>query len=125
MPNNFIILEPDTIVCMDLEGMLAARYPGGCVVQGSSLSELGPAIHNCGPDTVLVIRGTLLFSSDDVRRVVRTVATRGSHIVIIGQEETVEFPATFVDLPFTTEMMFAAVDPRAEFDSCDRPEVTR
>lgn len=121
MSKDFIILEPDPIVCMDLEGMLIGRFPNSYLAQGASLSDIGAAIYNCGPDSVLFIRSTLMDESDDIRRVVQTIASRGSHVVIIGQQKQVAFPATFVDLPFTTEMVFSAVDAGASRDACDAP----
>ena len=123
MSKNFIILETDPIVCMDLEGMLIGRYAESQVTQGSTLAEIGPAIYNCGPDTVLFVRGTLVEESDDIRRVLQTAATRGSHVVVIGQEKEMGFPATFVDLPFTTEMVFAAVNPGASPDPSAAPNI--
>jgi hypothetical protein len=111
MTKTFIIIDPDPIVRMDVEGTLIGQYPDCTVVVGASLQDIGPAINVCGPDTTLFIKSTLVLESADLLRVVKTAATRGSHVVIIGQREELDVPATFVDLPFTTDMVIAAVDP--------------
>lgn len=111
---NFIIIEPDPVVCMDVEGMLIAEYPACHVACGSSLAEIGAALNNCGPDTTLFIRGSLISESADLEKVVQTAATRGSHIVIIGEAEDFDFPVTLVELPFTTDMVIAAVAQNAK-----------
>lgn len=106
---KFIIIEPDPVVCMDVEGMLIAEYAGCHVTTGASLSQIGAAINNCGPDTTLFMRGSLVSQSDDLKRVVQTAATRGSQVVIIGEAAKFDFPVTFIELPFTTDMVIAAV----------------
>jgi len=119
MTRNFIIVEPDPIVSLDIEGMLIAQYPDAHIAFGASLTEIGAAIYNCTTDTTLVVKGSLILESDDLDRVVKTAATRGSKIVIIGDVTELDFPARFVALPFTTDMVLAAVDgnvPDAEPD---------
>ncbi|MEL7211344.1 MAG: hypothetical protein AAGK92_01705 [Pseudomonadota bacterium] len=124
MSKSFVILEPDPIVCMDLEGMLIGRFPGSPLMQGAALSDLGTAIYNCGPDTTFFVRSNLMDEDKDVSGVIETVATRGSHIVIIGPDRQTAFPATFIDLPFTTDMIVAAVDPSACPDGDETPSAT-
>jgi hypothetical protein len=51
----------------------------------------------------------MVSESDDLRRVLQAVATRGCHIVIIGDAKDVDFPVTVIELPFTTDMVIAAV----------------
>ena len=110
MARNFIIVEPDPIVCMDVEGMLVAQYPGAQVVAGASFKGIGAAIDNSGPDSTLFVKGALVTASDDLRRVLQAAATRGSRIVIIGESKAVNFPAIFLELPFTTDIVIAVVD---------------
>ncbi|EBA11156.1 hypothetical protein [Roseobacter sp. CCS2] len=110
MSKTFIILEPDPVVAMDLEGALIQRFPSCHVTAGASLQEIGAAIHQCGPDTTMFVKNTLFIGDDDFKRVVQTAATRGSHIVTIGAVEDLDVPSTFVEMPFTTDMVIAAVD---------------
>ncbi len=112
MSKNFIIIESDPIVCMDLEGMLISRYADSHIASGASLQDIGAAIYNCGPDTTLFVRAGLLKESSDLTRVIQMAATRGSHIVIMGQCVDLPFPATCVDLPFTTDMVISVIDSR-------------
>jgi len=111
VPKNFIIIEPDPIVCMDVEGMLATAYPESRVIAGASLSDIGSAIYTCSPNTMLFVKGALVSDSDDLRRVLQTAAARGCRIVTIGEAEGLDVPVTHIELPFTTDMVIAAVTP--------------
>lgn len=110
MAKNFIIIEPDPVVCMDVEGMLIDKYPHCHVTAGATLADIGAAIYNCGPDSALFVKATLVLADSDLRRVLETAATRGCAIVVIGHADDLDFPASFVELPFTTDMMLAAVE---------------
>ncbi len=119
---NFIVVEPDPIVRMDIEGMLLAEYPASQLATGDSLSEVGAALNSCGVETTLIVRGSLISENEDLLRVLRAAATRGSHLVVIGDMEDFDLPATFLELPFTTEMVVAAVAPGANQDGI-RPDL--
>ena len=89
--------------------MLVAEYPNSHLSIGTSLTDVAPVTNSCGPNSTLFVRGSLISESDELWRVVRIAATRGCRIVIIGQDDGFDFPATFIDLPFTTDMLIAAV----------------
>ena len=110
LARSFIIIEPDPIVCLDMEGMLTTRYPQSDVIAGASLSDIGHAIHTCGPDSTLFIKSALFSEDEALLRVTRSAVTRGGQVVIIGHSVEVDFAATFVELPFTTGMIMAALD---------------
>lgn len=110
---KFIIIEPDPIVAMDVEGLLTNQLPGAHVIAGGSLADIGAAAHDCGPDTTMVIKGTLIAHDDDLRFVVQTAAIRQARIVVIGGPFDFDFPATFIELPFTSDMVLAAMTPGA------------
>ncbi|MCK0097706.1 hypothetical protein MWU60_19190 [Yoonia sp. F2084L] len=112
MTKNFIIIEPDPIVAMDVEGLLISQFPRAHITTGASLADIGPAIHNCGPTSTMVVKGTLLADDGDLRRVARIAAVRKARIVVIGGPFDFDFPATFIELPFTSDMMLAAMTPR-------------
>ncbi len=118
---NFIIIEPDPIVAMDVEGLLITQFPRAHVVTGASLADIGSAIHNCGPDTTFVVKGALLASDDDLMRVVRIAAVRKARIVVIGEPFELAFPANFISLPFTSDMMLAATTGSAPEPDVDTP----
>jgi hypothetical protein len=106
---NFIIIEPDPIVAMDVEGLLTAQFPRACITAGASLVDIGPAIHSCGPETTLVVKGSIVAYDDDLRRVVREAAVRMARIVVIGGPFEFDFAVTFIELPFTSDMMLAVM----------------
>lgn len=109
MMQSFIIIEPDPVVCMDIEGMLIDAFPVSHVSSGASLADIGAAINNCGPGTALFVRGSLVAEDDRLRAALHTAVVRKSRVVIIGQADDLDFPAIFVDLPFTTDMVIAAI----------------
>ena len=119
MAQSFIIVEPDPIVCMDMQGILLTRYPQSDIIVGASLSDLGPAIHICGAETTLFIKSTLFADDDELQHATRTAAARGGQVVMIGHTGGVDFAAVFVELPFTTEMVLAALDRNAPDSTLD------
>ena len=106
---NFIIIQPDPIVRMDIEGMLVTQYPQCRVDAGASLQDIGSAIYGAGPETTLIVKGALVSGSADLRLVLKTAVTRGSRIVITGDCDPVDFPARFVQVPFTNDILSSAV----------------
>lgn len=106
---NFIIIEPDPIVAMDVEGLLISQFPRALITTGASLADIGPVIHNCSPASTMVVKGTLLADDDDLRRVVQIAAVREARIVVIGGPFDFGFPSTFIELPFTSDMVLAAM----------------
>lgn len=109
MAENFIIIEPDPTVAMDVEGLLISQFPRAHITTGASLADIGPAIHNCGPASTMVVKGTLLADDGDLRRVARIAAVRKARIVVIGGPFDLDFPVTFIELPFTSDTMLAAM----------------
>ncbi len=109
MTKSFIIIEPDPIVAMDVEGLLSSQFPRADITTGASLADIGPAIHNCGPASMLVVKGALLADDGDLRRVVQTAAVRRARIFVIGEPSDLDFPVTFIELPFTSDTMLAAM----------------
>ncbi|WP_133122586.1 hypothetical protein [Yoonia maricola] len=109
MTKNFIIIEPDPIVAMDVEGLLTSQFPQAQITTGASLADIGLATHSCGPECTMIVKGTLVADDDDLRRVVRVAAIRKAHIVVIGGPFDFDFPAAFIELPFTSDMVLAAM----------------
>ena len=110
MQRNFIVIEPDQVIAMDLEGILQSRYASARVALAISLQEVGNVIGVTGIGTTIFVSETLTSDSTEVRQVLATAATRGSHIVVIGQPHSIEFPATFIDMPFTSDMVIEVVE---------------
>ena len=114
MTKLFILIEPDPIVALDLDGLLSSRYPDAAKAAGSEFSDVAEAFQMCGPLTTIFARATLVTSDPDLHDAVVNAATRGSHVVLIGAEQETAFPAVFVDLPFTNDMLVTAIEPTTE-----------
>lgn len=106
---SFIIIEPDPIVVMDIEGLLTAQFPRARIVAGASLADIGPAVDGCGPETTFVVKGSIVADDDDLRRVVAGAAVRKARIVVIGGPFEFDFAATFIEMPFSSDMMLAVM----------------
>lgn len=109
MTRNFIIIEPDAIVAMDLESLLAEHYPAASIVIGASLADVGSTIYKCGPDCTLLVRGLRISKDNDLRRIVQEAANRGTRVITIGEQADVGVDAKVIEVPFTTEMVLEAV----------------
>ena len=109
MASHFFIIEDDPIVRIDLEGMIAVQYPSARVDSVASWTELGPALLNSGPESAVFVRGTLISRDERLEKMIRVATTRQTRIVIIGARDQTNIPAFFVEPPFTSDMMLAAL----------------
>ena len=107
---SFIVVEPDQIVRLDLEGMLRAQFPEAGLTYGRSLADVGNAINASTPSTTIFVRWDSARDSKIALDALHTAAVRGCQIIMIGANRDVPFPATFIDPPFTTEMVIEALD---------------
>ena len=103
MPRNFIIIDPDPIVSMDLEEMLLLQFPDGGTVTFSADDGFANALDVIMPDTTVFVRGALFVENETVARTVRAAAASGSAVVILGESRGVDIAGQVVDLPFTNE----------------------
>ena len=118
MSKDFIIIEPDPIVRIDLEGTLMHDFPLSSINIGETLGDVQDALGAAARDAVLFVKGGMLLTDVDLLEAVKTLAARGCHIVSIGKVEMLDFVSTCVELPFTTEMVLEAVRPNTD-DSRD------
>lgn len=109
MPRNFIIIDPDPIVSMDLEEMLLSQFPAAQVVTFGAMDAIATALNVTTPDTTLFVRGAWFVQNDEVARMVRNAASYGSSVVIIGESGGVDIPGQVIDLPFTNEMILQKI----------------
>ena len=109
MFRNFIILDPDPIVRMDISGLLSAHFPGASVIEHSAFDEMGQAIHNVGPQTIFFIKESLISAGSALETALKSAVVRGSRIVVIGARRAMGFPADFLELPFDSDMVIAAL----------------
>lgn len=110
MIRDFIIIEPDPIVVMDVEGTLKSRFDTCLIQSGSSLQDVLAAIQECGPRTTILVRSTLISANNDFARALRVCAARGSHIIVFGETNDGAFPFTVLEVPFTTQTLNAVLD---------------
>ena len=109
MFHNFIILEPDPIVRMDISGLLASEYPAASVFQGAAFEELGGSAEDVGPQTTYFIKDSLISAGSALESALKSAVVHGSRVIVMGARRAVGFPAEFLELPFDSEMVIATL----------------
>lgn len=110
-PQTFVIFETDPVAALDLDGIVAAAFAHAeCSVfkdprQAATFLSTNPA-----PTGVLVKSGG---ASQTLLPILKDCAAQGSRIVFLGQAVAVDFPATFIDTPFTSRMIVSSLTPQS------------
>lgn len=113
MLKRFILIEPDPIVCIDLEGALRDKYPDSQIDKADDPKCAKRLIDVSTSGTTIFIKGSLIGQHSDLARSIGDAAASGFSIVTIGKVEKLATPARFIDLPFTTDMIIEATTPAA------------
>ena len=106
---KFVILEPDPIVMMDLQGLLQERFAGAHLVAGATWTDVAAAIRSSDEASAIIVRGSLIAADPDLQAELHARAVRRTRIMVIGPATDFGFPAVFVDLPFSTEILIEAL----------------
>ncbi|MDO6590347.1 hypothetical protein DS901_11415 [Loktanella sp. D2R18] len=106
MFNAFIIIETDPIVIMDLTGLLSADYPSSRIDAPANNQDIASTIAQSGPNTVIIIKDALLRDYLDP---IKSAATRGNRIAILGNTTDIDLPAITIEMPFTQETIIGAL----------------
>lgn len=109
MARNFIIIDPDPIVSLDLEGLLLSNFPQADIVSVCSPEEITKYKRVTTEETTLFVRSHMMAENDDVARLVKAAAAAGSSVVLIGSHAGADIPAQIVDLPFTNESVLQKI----------------
>lgn len=109
MSKVFIVIEPDPVVCMDVEGLLGSRYPDALVWASASL-QANARQGTGGPDTTFFVKGSLVKGDTKLADTLRNAVALGSKVVTIGIADGLNTSVTTLDMPFTTDMVIAAVE---------------
>ena len=107
---KYIIIVPDPVVCLDLSGTLSVRAPDNAILVGSSLTDVASEVESADAATTLLAKGSLICPHNALNDALELAASRGARIVILGETRDVTFPAIFIDIPFTTDMISEALD---------------
>jgi DNA-binding MurR/RpiR family transcriptional regulator len=107
---QFIVIEPDAIVLMDLVGMLTFQFPDALVHPATSLAAANAVEIDRQAKLCLIasVNPVQLATSD----VARNVRRAGGKIILTTNHTisgTNELPVTWVEKPFTTQIMLQAV----------------
>ena len=104
---NFIIVEPDPLIGLDLTGILQSEFPDAELTLFHSQEEAGAYIF-AAPQPLCVLLNTNAASEAMLTLLRDHVAPRGD-VLFIGSERDVGFPASFVQTPFTSRMILSSL----------------
>lgn len=114
MPHRIIIVEPDPIICIDLEGTLKDTFPDHEVVVASEPATATALLQGAEADTTVFVKASWLIKHDGLDEIVRQAAAVGSRIVTLGQVDGLPPSFRGVEVPFTTEMVVQAMSSDAK-----------
>lgn len=114
MPHRIIIVEPDPIVCIDLEGTLKDTFPTHEIVAASDPDTATALVQSAEADTTVFVKGSWLIKHVGLAETVRDAAAVGAQIVTLGQVDGLPPSFRGVEVPFTTEMLMQAMSSDAK-----------
>ena len=116
MPANFILLEPDPIICLDLTDMLRVAFPASDVQGGTSLDQATPLINKSGAGTTVLVCESLLDFNKELVKSLTDAAERGAKLVVIGGEPSIPLPAQVLHIPFSSKMVLDLITDQSDQD---------
>lgn len=105
---RFFVFEPDPLVRMDLIGLLQERFPGSEISASKGPTE---TIGTLDPHSLAFTRFLIshqLLTAAVIEQISGSVA-QGARVVVIGSPRDYGFKAEFVEKPFKSDMIFAAL----------------
>ena len=109
MFRNFVIVEPDPVVRLDLRSMLTIEYAGCTIVQPPLVEDAVLALENSDHGTTVIVRGSQLAKERELARAAVTAMDRGCRLVAVGAVKGFDDRAIWVDTPFSTDTMCVAL----------------
>lgn len=104
---NFIVVEPDPLVGLDLTGILQSEFPDAELRLFHSQEEACAYIYAV-PRPVCVLVNTSV-ASEAMLILLRDHVVPHGDVLFIGSERDVGFPASFVQTPFTSRMILSSI----------------
>lgn len=109
MARTFIIIDPDPIVSLDLEGLLVSQFTDAEVVSFRTADELACILTLMSARATLFVRGGGFAQQEEVANLVRAAVEGGCSVVSIGAHYGTDIPFQVVDMPFTNESILEII----------------
>lgn len=103
---SFIIVEPDPIVSMDVQGILRSAFPRAMITTFRSAAMCSAELHAANAGITILFDAGLLTNS--MIPTLCAAVQRGAQVVVIGGNVELDFQTAFVDSPFTSQMILDA-----------------
>ncbi len=87
--------------------MLQLQFPQARVYACQTLAGLDIDIANCGVETTIFVRSGLLTGRENLQPLLKEAADRGAKVVVIGAPLALDFSASVIAFPFSSDMIMA------------------
>lgn len=109
-PRSFIIIEPDPVVGLDLSGILGTAFAGAALSMFRTIGEAEKHIASAASSVCILLNAKAATSG--MLPLLRECVAKGGEVMFIGDAADVGFPAYFVQVPFTSEMILTTLTGR-------------
>ena len=103
MLRQFIILEAEPVVRIDLDEMLSSAFPEAAVHAADTIVAGVAMIAETGSGSVIFVRSALAQSISELSSGLAQATERGALVYLLGDPISVSFNGRFIDLPFSQE----------------------
>lgn len=104
---TFIIIEPDPIIGLDLNGILSSAFPGAALKLFRDIAEAEKHIASAMSSACILLNSKV--ASCNILPLLSECVARGADVLFIGEANDVGFPANFVQMPFTSDMILTTL----------------
>jgi hypothetical protein len=108
----FVIVEPDPIVSLDLSGILGTAFKDAALMICRDFAEAEQYITDAVSSVCVLLNSNMAASG--ILPLLRDLVARGGEVMFIGDAHDVDFPAYFVQKPFTSEMILTSLTGRMQ-----------
>ena len=104
---TYIIIEPDPIVGLDLNGILSSAFPDAALKLFRDIAEAEAHIATAMSSACILLNSKV--ASCGILELLNDCVGRGVNVLFIGETRDVGFPASFVQKPFTSDMILTTL----------------
>jgi len=105
---SFVVIEPDPIISLDLEGILKSEFSYASLTLFRDVEEAGTYLASVGYPLCIVVNSSA--ASAALLAVLRDCTARMSTVIFIGPIGVLDFPSFTIQMPFTSEMILSTLN---------------
>lgn len=104
-PRSFVVIEPDPVIAMDLAGILAHGFPENALTVFRD--ALAAEKHLLAMTSAVCVLINSRVASAGLLLALRNCVAQQGEVVFIGSMGDLDFPATAIQMPFTSKMILS------------------